>query len=271
VHPLGAAALAGARHATSLVHEDGLLVMCRGPQASILAGLWRSVGAEACAALSGHFAFALFDARSGEGLLAVDRCASRPLFYQRVGRTLVFASSMEGLARHPGAGQVPDPQAIFDYLYLDGASGPRPLLAGQHCLGPGEYLHLRAGCVERGRYWRMRYVEHDADAHAHELLDALSGALVPAGRGAGLLFGGGHASMLVGTVLRQAGHPLHTYTLGFGASDRGALARAAAAARRLGSRHRCLVLGPADLVEAVPLLARHADGPCGDPGAVSVL
>ena len=146
-HSLDAVALAGNPDEASLHREDGLLIVHWGERVEELARLWRSHGAQACAALSGHFAFAILDERRAEALLAVDRCATRPLFYQVVGRTLLFSSSMEALARHPGAGAGHDPQALFDYLYLNAVHGPRTMHAGSRRLAPGECLHLRGGRV----------------------------------------------------------------------------------------------------------------------------
>lgn len=271
-HGLGAVALAGG---PGLYHEDGLLIACCGAQAETLARLWRSHGAKACAALSGQFAFALLDERRAEALLAVDRCGTHPLYYQMVGRTLLFASSSEALARHPGAGREIDPQAIFDYLYLQGLPGPRTLHSGQRRLAPGECLHLRGGRAERLRYWRMRFTEHALDPRPHTaLLDALACAAEgeEAGQGAlPVLLGGGAASVvLAGLLQRAGGAPATTIAVGFGAGDPG-LDLARNAARRLGSRHHETVLTPHDLVQAVPLLAAACDTPCGDPAAATLL
>ena len=272
-HSLGAVALAGAQ---PLYHEDGLLVACWGERPETLARLWRSHGAKACAALSGQFAFALLDERRAEALLAVDRCATRPLYYQMVGRSLLFASSSEALARHPGAGREIDPQAIFEYLYLHALPVTRPLYSGQRRLAPGECLHLRAGRAERQRYWRMRFTEHAPDpAPAAGLLDALTCAAdgwnaqdkgMPA-----VLLGGGAASVaLAGLLQRSGGAPVATVSAGFAPGGESALEPARSAARRLGSRHRELLVGALDLVDAVPLLAAASDGPCGDPAAFAL-
>lgn len=166
-HSLGCLGLAAGVDEASLVHQDGLLIACFGVQPDALARLWRTHGPRACAALSGHFAFALLDERRGEALLAVDRCATRPMFYQMAGRSLLFAGSSEALATHPGAGRELDPQALFDYLYLHAVHGPRTMFAGQRRLAPGECLHLHGGRVERIRYWRMRYTEHAVDPAPH--------------------------------------------------------------------------------------------------------
>ncbi|WP_313176580.1 asparagine synthase-related protein [Massilia sp.] len=280
-HSLGAVALAGAA-LPGLYHEDGLLIAYWGERPDALARLWRSHGAKACAALSGQFAFALLDERRAEALLAVDRCATRPLYYQMVGRTLLFASNSEALARHPGAGREIDPQAIFDYLYLQALPATRTLYSGQRRLAPGECLHLRAGRAERLRYWRMRFTEHALDAAPQAgLLDALScaadacvGAAADTGHSSGataVLLGGGAASVaLAGLLQRHSGAPLATVAVGFAPGAEPALEPASGAARRLGSRHRALLVGARDLVEAVPLLAAAGDGPCGDPAAFAL-
>jgi len=268
-HGLGAVALAGA---PGLYHEDGLLIACWGERPEALARLWRSHGAKACAALSGRFAFALLDERRAEALLAVDRCGTRPLYYQMVGRTLLFASSGEALARHPGAGREIAPQAIFDYLYLQALPGPRTLHSGQRRLAPGECLHLRGGRAERLRYWRMRFTEHALDPRPQAaLLDAL--ACAAEGQEAGqtaVLLGGGAASVaLAGLLQRAGGEPVTTIAVGFeGAST---LEAAGSAARRLGSRHQDIVVGPREVLDAVPLLVAACDAPCGDPAALTLL
>ncbi|QNA99957.1 asparagine synthase-related protein [Massilia sp. Se16.2.3] len=266
-HALGAVALVAAADEGSLHEEDGLLIACWGPRPDGLARLWHSQGAQACAALAGQFAFALFDAVRGEALLAVDRCASRPLFYRGAGRALLFASSSAALARHPAAAGAIDPQAIFDYLYLGGC-GARPMFSGQRRLAPGECLHLRGGRVERVRYWRMRFAEHASASDPHErLIDGLSSALATSGDdGAGLLCAGGPASALLAAMLARVGAaPVRTYALGFGAHDRDILAQVRAASRRLGSHHREREVGPDDIEAGVVALARTGDGPLCRP------
>lgn len=270
-HSMGAVALVGAR----LYQDEGLLIAHWGERPETLARLWHTHGAKACAALSGHFAFAILDERRAEALLAVDRCATRPLYYQMVGRTLLFASSGAALARHPGAGREIDPQAIYDYLYLHAVPGPRAMLQGQRRLAPGECLHLREGRAERVRYWRMRYTEHALDAAPEtELADALSCA-VDSGRdgpeAAVLLGGGAGSTALAGLIQRAGGEAVRTYAVGFAGEGHGAFEPARASARRLGSRHAEIVVGVGDVVSAVPALAASCDAPCGDPAAVALL
>ncbi|MEN3277956.1 MAG: hypothetical protein V7631_3746 [Massilia sp.] len=274
-HGLGAAALAAGADEAAFYHEDGLLIVHWGERVDELARLWRTHGAQACSALSGHFCFAILDERRGEALLAVDRCATRPLFYQLVGRSLLFASSLEALARHPGAGRELDPQAVYDYLYLGAVHGTRTLHAGGRRLAPGECLHLHGGRVERIRYWRMRYTEHAAEAAPERpLVDALSCAVeASAGQhGCAVALAGGAGSALLAALLgRVTEAPAATYAVGFGAQADAILKRARAAAKRIGSRHRDTVIDADDVADAVAALTQACDSPCGEPAAVAML
>jgi asparagine synthase (glutamine-hydrolysing) len=270
-HRLGAVALAGSVERATLYHEDGLLIAHWGERVESLARLWRLHGAAACAALSGHFAFALLDERSGEALLAVDRGATRPLFYQQIGHTLVFASSADALALHPGAGREVDPQALFNYLSMPMFASPGSIYRSQRRLAPGEFVHMRGGRLERGRYWRLRFDEHQIAPRARlkaELLDTLRSALdASVGRQPpGVMLGGGAASAALAALLQESsGCPVSTFTAG---TSRAALDAARRAARQLGCDHHERAVSASDTADAIPRLAALYDQPCGDPAAL---
>lgn len=272
-HSLGAVALAGGLDCAGLYHEDGLLIAHWGERVDALARLWRTHGVKACAALSGQFAFALVDERRGEALLAADRCATRPLFYQMVGRTLIFASMADALVQHPGAARDIDPQAVYDYLYFHAVPGS--MYRGMRRLAPGEYLHLRGGRLERARYWRLRFNERHAGALPElrsELLDTLKGA-VEASIGqqrAGVMLGGGPSSAALAALLRNAGgDKVPSYSVATGPLARAAFEQARLVARVLGTEHHERVIGPSEAADAIGRLAAGFDQPCGDPSALS--
>jgi asparagine synthase (glutamine-hydrolysing) len=274
-HSLGAAALAGGIDGGSLYHEDGLLIAHWGERVDALAQLWRSHGAKACTALSGHFAFAILDERRGEALLAVDRGATRPLFYQMIGRTLVFASSADALLLHPGTGRDVDPQAVYNYLYFHTVPRPAAIYKGPRRLEPGEFVHLHDGRVDRGRYWRLRFQESASGAAAApkgELLETLRGAVQDSlgQQQVGVMLGGGPGSAALAALLAAAsGSRVSTYSVGFEAGGRGASGPAAQAARLLHSSHHACRVGPGEAADAIPRLAAAFDQPCGDPAALA--
>jgi asparagine synthase (glutamine-hydrolysing) len=275
-HGAGALALAGGPDQTGLYHEDGLLIAHCGERVEALARLWRIHGAKACAALSGHFAFAILDERRGEALLAVDRCATHSLFYQLVGHTLVFASTADALAMHPGAGRELDAQALYNYLYFHAAPGPGTMYRGQRRLAPGEYVHLHGDRLERVRYWRLRFTEREA-AGVPELRSELQASVrsaVEASLGqqqTGVMLSGGAASTALAGLVQSVGdRRVPTCAVAAGPGAGASLAAARRVARELRTEHHERELGPADAADAIPRLAAAFDLPCGDPAALSL-
>lgn len=271
VHGLGAVALSGSIDSASLVCRDALLVAVWGSQAALLADLWESHGAYACAALAGQFACVILDERRGEALLAVDRFATRPLYYQQAGATLLFASSQDAMLRHPLAARRADPQALFDYLTLQASADSAYL--GQQRLGPGEFVHLRAGRLTRRSYWRL----HFDDAAVMPAPRAAIGAALcraidaaPGHQQPGVMLSGGAASAALAARLQALrGTPVATFSVAYATPHGDPLAAARHAARLVSSQHHEQLLGPNDVVDAVARLALASDQPCADAAAVT--
>jgi asparagine synthase (glutamine-hydrolysing) len=256
LHGAGAVAAVGSAGAVGLYQSDGMLIAHWGGKGEEMARLWRTHGVKACEALSGHFAFALLDERRGEALLAVDRCATRPLFYRQFGHTLLFATSLDALLSHPGAGRDIDPQALYSYLHFLAVPGPGSMYKEQRRLAPGEYLHLQGGRAERRRYWRLRFQERAAGPLPElrdELLDALRSTVAASGGQGrtGLLVCDAAPSAALEALMRQA--------------SSGAVPAHAAGAAHPGER----MLSASEAVDAIPVLAAAQDQPCGAPAALA--
>jgi asparagine synthase (glutamine-hydrolysing) len=273
-HGAGAVALAAAPGNGSILHEEGLIVAIWGERAETLARLWRSHGAKACAALSGSFAFAILDETRDEALLAVDRSAGRALFYQQVGRSLLFATSAEALVQHPGAGREVDPQALYNYLYFHDVPAPAAIYKGQRRLLAGEFLHFQGGRLQRARYWKMQFHESReliAPDLKPEFLDTLRSATEDAltQHAGGVLLSGGQGSGSIAALLARGGARVRTYTIGYDARADDTLVRARNLARQLGTEHHERCIGAADVADAIPRLAAAFDQPLGDPAVLS--
>jgi asparagine synthase (glutamine-hydrolysing) len=281
-HGAGALALAAGPGSGSMLHEDGLLVAVWGQPAETLARLWRSHGPKACAALSGSFAFAILDERRDEALVAIDRSGARPMFYQQVGRTLVFASSVDALVLHPGSGGEIDPQALYNYLYLHAVPAQGGIYKGHKRLLPGEYLHFQGGRLQRARYWKMQFHEAAAGTGTGggaelggEFFDTLRSATHDAlgDQAGGVLLSDGHGGAALALVLAGAGAPLRTFAVGYDAGEAhgaaNSLARARQQARQLGATHRERCIGAAEAADAIVLLAQGFDQPQGDPAVLA--
>jgi asparagine synthase (glutamine-hydrolysing) len=242
--------------------------------ASAVAEGYASKGVELLGALSGDFALALLDARSGEALLATDRMGTRPICYSNVGGTLVFGSTLDALRGYPSATGAIDPQAIYDYIYFHMVPAPRTIHAGTHRLLPGTFLRWRQARAEVGCYWRMRYIEDDERPFA-ELKDSfvalLRDSVRDAARGGAVgtfLSGGTDSSTVAGMLGKVTEQPARTYSIGFEAQGYDEMSYARIAARHFGTRHHEYYVTPEDVVRAIPRIAAIHDQPYGNSSAV---
>jgi asparagine synthase (glutamine-hydrolysing) len=242
--------------------------------ASALADGYARKGTAVLDSLSGDFAVALLDARSGEALLATDRMGARPMCYATVGGRLAFGSTLDALRAYPSAAPAIDRQAIYDYVYFHMVPGPRTIHARSRRLLPGTFLRWRQGSAEAGCYWGMRYVEDEERAFTElkesflallrdSVRDAAHGGTVGA-----FLSGGTDSSTVAGILGEVTGQPARTYSIGFEAQGYDEMHYARIAARHFGTRHHEYYVTPDDVVRAIPRIAAIHDQPFGNSSAV---
>lgn len=253
-----------------------------GTDHEVLAAAHRAWGAGCCRQVEGMFAYAAWDPRGEELLLARDRLGGRPLLYAEVAGGLAFASEPRAIFAHP----LVDPEVDADGLreLLSAVKTPgHTIYRGVRELAPGCTLtYGRRGPRER-RYWALEARPHSADAArtVEDVRTLLEQAVEREDRGdppACVLLSGGLDSSTVTALVAQARRardlpPPRTLTATFVghsenfASDdvRGTpdAPHAAAVARHTGTDHADVVLGVGDLIDPVPRVAarRALDAP----------
>jgi asparagine synthase (glutamine-hydrolysing) len=133
--------------------------------AEVIGAAYLRWGAGCVARLDGMFAFALWDVRRRELLLARDRLGLKPLCYARTGDGVVFGSEPKALLAHPLVTPVVD------------ADGLREMFSTAHTPGATVYRDIRevrpacfvvvdgAGTTEH-RYWTLTARTHTEDLPA---------------------------------------------------------------------------------------------------------
>ncbi len=213
-------------------------------------------GDAAVSRLEGMFAFALWDPRSRELLLARDRLGMKPLYLAEDGSRLRFASSLPALLAAGGVDRRLDEVALHHLFTLHAVvPAPRTVLRGVRKLPPAHTLRVRLdGLRSRTRYWRLRalrpspaptgpqWIDRTRDALQRSLRSHLQAADVPVG----VLLSGGLDSSLLAAMLAGTSD-LRTYSLGF-ATDAADAERADEfeysdlVASQVGSRHHKLLV-----------------------------
>jgi asparagine synthase (glutamine-hydrolysing) len=250
----------------------------------LLRGLERQ-GPDFVRKLNGMFAFALWDRRERELLLARDPQGVKPLYYcEPKAGVLAFASEIKALLCHPAVPRRPQPEALLQHLAFCHSCGDRTALEGIRRLPPGTLLRWRAsgGTSELRRYWEPSFGERSPSSYGEavrQLRDALKVAVdqqliadVPVGV---FLSGGVDSTLITALVPEQRRRTdIRAYTITYpsaenildGAAEDTPFARRAAGSLQLSHVEREI---KPDVTALWPKLIRHLEEPVADPAAIA--
>jgi asparagine synthase (glutamine-hydrolysing) len=221
--------------------------------------------------LNGMFAFAVWDGRHQELLLARDRLGVKPLYYAPQPEGVLFGSEPKAILAHPGFRPEIDAEGLAELFAQAGTKTPgHGVYRGLAEVRPGTIVTVSHGGVRTSAYWALQAHEHTDDlattaGTVRELLadivDRQTIADVPL---CSLLSGGLDSSVVsalaVGSLSRRDRVKLATFSVTFAGSEDSfepdlfrpshdePYARAAAA--HIGARHSTVTLTADDLIAA---------------------
>lgn len=205
-------------------------------------------GAGALPRLDGQFAFAAFDALSGDLLLARDPFGEKPLYYIELPEGgLAFASELQALETLPFLDPEVSVDAVSELLMFQYIGAPRTIYRTVKKLPPGHWLLARAGrAPDVRRYFDFAPGRHGFDRRpiqqlADEAEDILLRSLkrrmisdVPLGA---FLSGGVDSSTACALIRKRLQAPLKTFSIGFTDTEESEHETARIFARHLGTDH----------------------------------
>lgn len=242
--------------------------LIRGPcsEVEVIGALYREYGPQAIPMLKGMFALAILD--SDRLILARDRFGIKPLFYCQAGKTLLFASEVKALLRHPRVTPVLntgalDQTAVFGFI----CSPEETPFEGIYQIPPGTIMTVTPDSISRETFYTIppaRYGNGSPisfSAAADRLEEMMSDSMARLmGHGQdrkGLYLSGGIDSSLL-TVLasRASRDPLLTFTL-HDSAESPDLEAARRVARAVGSDHFEFEIDVDDYLNELPHYIYH--------------
>jgi asparagine synthase (glutamine-hydrolysing) len=237
--------------------------------------LYEEYGKHCVDHLRGMFAFALWDERRRQLLIARDRLGIKPLYYAEIGGRLLFASELKSILQLPEVGRNLNWSAVSHLFSFLSTPPTEAIIDGVHKLEPGHLLTASPGRVPViERYWDLNF-EPDYGRDEGYFVQRVRGLLeesvrlhmvsdVPLGA---FLSGGIDSSSIVATAARLSPEPLKTFSIGFSEPDYNELDHALLVAMLNDTDHHELTLGP-DALDQMEDLAWHLDEPFGDSSAI---
>jgi asparagine synthase (glutamine-hydrolysing) len=236
--------------------------------------LYEDFGADAVLHLRGMFAFAVWDTRRRQLLLARDRLGIKPLFYAPVKGGLAFASELKSLLQIPGVERRLSWPAVSHLMTFQATPATQSILEGVQKLDAAHRLIVSGdGSLALDRYWTVSFdpTESREGALVEELRALLTDTVrlhlrsdVPLGA---FLSGGIDSSAVVGAMTRLGSRRVKTFSIGFRETAFDELEHARVLARACQTDHHELVVAPQSF-DVIEDIVWHLDEPFGDSSAI---
>jgi asparagine synthase (glutamine-hydrolysing) len=243
---------------------------------------WRRFGPDALKRFRGMFAFAIFDERTGNLVIARDQLGIKPLFYLRspADGSVVFASELKAIAKTVGRELDVDLTAIVASILYYWVPDQRCSFENVRKLAPGSWAEFRPDGTERiVQYWSIADVARDAaagpPAHLGRVIEESIAAHLVADVPVSTFLSGGLDSSIV-SVLAHRHAPVDAYTITFRAEDqlREAMPDDAVYARKVAAQFGITLheieIAP-DVTDVLSRVVDVLDEPIGDPAAINTL
>jgi asparagine synthase (glutamine-hydrolysing) len=245
----------------------------------VLVHAYEEYGIQFLEKLRGMFAFALYDQKKKELILARDPIGKKPLYYYWDGRHLIFASEIKSILKAFNGLKIPrkiSRHALCSYMKNQYVAGPETLVYGIRRLPPGSYFRVSTDTNSSGifSYWQIREsVENNSeDYFATTLRNLLRESVklrliadVPVGS---FLSGGIDSSGITAIAKEFVSYDLHTFTAGFGDSNSD-MEFARNVANNLDTVHHEIEINPTEVLEDFDQITWHFDEPLGDAAVIA--
>jgi asparagine synthase (glutamine-hydrolysing) len=254
----------------------------------ILPHLWEEHQEGMIAHLRGQFAFALWDTRRRQLVLARDRFGICPLFWTRQGDWLLFASEIKGLLASGMVPARPDRRGINQVFTFFALPGPVTCFENVQSLQPGHYLRLQLGRQdgrlaepENRTYWEIdfpnageeyggRSTKRVVDDFERVLLRAVDRRLRADVPVVAYLSGGVDSSMVAALARHVRGEPLPVFTIRILDPRLDETERAALVARQLGGKQTVVDCGPDEVLDTYPAVIQASEAPVIEPATAAL-
>jgi len=245
----------------------------------VLLCLYERFGLQAFDRMNGMFAVAIWDRRKGLFHLVRDRLGVKPLYYAKVGESLIFGSEIKAVL---ASGQIPkniNEHALWDYLTFRYVPAPETIWQGVMKLPPAHSLTLRvdeSGDAKPNRWWSMPMqtpVVEKTDAEYETEFEALFEDAVSLRMRAdvpvGITLSGGLDSSAVVAAAKLTDGDLKTFSVAFANSPgTDELPYAREVARQFGTDHHEVVIGQQEFMDFLPEMVWHTDEPMADLASI---
>jgi asparagine synthase (glutamine-hydrolysing) len=238
---------------------------------------------------NGIFAFALWDEKERELCMVRDRVGVKPLYYGWAGKSLIFASELKALKKHPHFNREINETAVSMYFNHNYIPAPYSIFKGTFKLLPGHIIRfgIAGNSPDKSRplpsepYWSaedlwiqgalnpLQCEEIEAVDQLEKLMsDAVRLQMVSDVPLGAFLSGGIDSSIVTSLMQSHSQRPIKTYSIGFLENGYNEAAYAKKVANFLGTDHVELYVTDKQAQDVIPLITGMYDEPFADSSQI---
>ena len=245
----------------------------------VILHLYEEFGTDCIQHLDGIFAFAIWNEKTQELLLARDRMGIKPMYYTHLPDwQFIFGSEMKSILANPAVERKIDLISLNEYLSYEYVPTPRTIIRNVWRLEAGHFLIYNRRGIEIRAYDSLSFRQSESRPpvdwrdYSASLYNTLRSAVqrelvsdVPIGV---LLSGGLDSSMIAALMVDLYPGKVESFTIGFeeGSFDESQYARKVA--RHLNTQHNEMVLTSKKAVELVGEISNFLDEPFADSSII---
>lgn len=233
--------------------------------------------------ISGMFAFAIWDKKMNELIIARDRIGEKPLFYGWIDNDFYFASELKSIKSVVGKKLSYCITAIDSFLKYGYIGKPSTIWNGIYKLEPGSFISInfKENSQKLQYYWRVEDVINSAKANVFTqnfnnslitleslLLKSISEQMISDVPIGAFLSGGVDSSLIVSLMQQLSNTPVNTFTIGFEDIRYNEAEYAKSISKILKTNHTELYVNDSMARDVIPLINTIYDEPFGDSSAI---
>lgn len=244
----------------------------------VLLELCRRHGIQSLPELNGMFAFAYWNQKEENLLLAKDHAGKKPLYYSMEGGYFSFSSEIKALLKLPWIKTEYDPEALYHFLTFNQLSAPQTMFKGIVKMHPGSAIKISSSSFEETTWHQLTLTDyrnsgiHELENKIRKTLHSSTGYRMVADVPVGAFLSGGVDSSAVLAMMREyTKGSIHTYSVGFKnqpAYDERKYADEIS--KRYKTNHTEIEVSSEDIAEFLPKIAGIFDEPLADSTCIPI-
>ena len=225
---------------------------------------------------NGMFAFAIWDKKNRNLILARDRYGIKPLYYWQNKNVFLFASEIKSFLQHPEFKTILDPEVLLEYFTFQNTFSYKTLFKGVKILPQGSYLQISfkdGPKFNLKKYWDFNFNEDKNEKSEREYLEELDRLFKQAVKRQlvsdveiGSFLSGGIDTGLITAITSQFLPNLKTFCIGFDLTSASGIElsfderkKAESLSYLYQTEHYEMVLKSGDLKRCLPNLIWHLE------------